>query len=149
MMTKSVIVECRKLSSNSLPSISDRILAALTYLTAGAVGFFWLIILWVAKRRFPSIFLMFHISQSILLSLCFVVVNYLFWHIVNFLNYIPFINRLVRQLVYLFNMPVLMGYSIMQCLIYGTVLYLAVFAFMGLYSYFPWITDLIKSNFNR
>ena len=135
--------------NDSLPSMLDRILAALTYLSAGAVGFFWLLFLWIVKRRFPSPFLLFHISQSIFLSLCYVIINYIFWHIINFLSIIPYLNRLIRQIVYLFNMPVLVGYSIMQCLIYGTILYLAVFAFMGLYSYFPWVSDILKSNFRR
>ena len=73
--------------------------------------------------------------QSVFLSLLYVIFNFIFWHIVGFLSYIPLLNRLIRQLVYLFNMPFIVGYSIMQCLIYGTILYLAVFAFMGLYSY--------------
>ena len=133
---------------DNTPKLADRIVSGLTYLSAGIVGVMWLIISAV-RGKFPPRFTLYHIMQSVFLSLLYVIFNFIFWHIVGFLSYIPLLNRLIRQLVYLFNMPFIIGYSIMQCLIYGTILYLAVFAFMGLYSYIPWVSDIIKSNFRK
>ena len=128
------------------PSLTDRLLAVLTYITAGMVGVVWLIVCAV-RGAFPERFLMFHIMQSVFLSLCYFIVNFIFWHVVEFLSIIPFINGLTRQLIFLFNSPFLAGYSIMQCLIYGTVVYLVVFSAVGLYAYIPWISKVIMSNF--
>ena len=129
-----------------MPGYADRTVSALTYLSAGIVGVIWMVICTV-KRSYPSRFVMFHVMQSIFLSLCYIIINYLFWMIVNLLSHIPYLNRLIRQIIYIFNMPAMFGYSIMQCLIYGTIIYLAVFAAMGLYSYLPVVSNIIKSNF--
>ena len=131
---------------NEHPTLLEKVISALTYLSAGFVGFVWIIIMAV-RRTYPSKFVMFHIMQSIFLSLGYVIINYVFWHVVNLISYIPFINRIVRQLVYIFNQPYVFGYSFMQCIIYGTLMYLVVFAFMGLYAYIPVVSDIIKSNF--
>ncbi len=130
------------------PTIPDRVIAGLSYLTSGFAGFAWLIIC-VVRGKFPERFLSYHIAQSIFLFLCYVVINAIFWFLVNMLSYIPVINRITRQLIYIFNHPVVFGYSFMQCLIYGILLYLAVFAFMGLYSYLPWVSDIIMYNVKR
>jgi hypothetical protein len=128
------------------PTFLEKLLSGLTYPTMGMVGFLWLIVCAV-RRSYPSRFGLYHILQSVFLSLCYVIINYIFWWLVNFLSYIPFLNKLLRHVVLdIFNSPILFGYSIMQCLIYGTIIYLAVFAFMGLYSYIPWFSDVIKSN---
>ncbi len=66
--------------------------------------------------------------------------------VVNILSYVPLINKLVAQIVFWTNAPVFFGYSIIQTIIYAIILYLAVFAFMGRYSYFPWVSELIKEN---
>ena len=136
------------MTSEENVSIFDCVISGLSYLTAGIVGVVYLIIIAI-RYKTPSRFVMFHLFQSVFLSLCYVIFNWVFWFVVGIFDHIPFINRIVRQLIFWFNMPVLFGYSICQCLIYGTIIYLAVFAFMGLYSYLPWVTDAIKSNFKR
>lgn len=132
--------------NNTMPKISERILAALTYLSGGMIGIIWLIVTSI-RGNLPSRFGLYHIMQAIFISLCYVIINWIFWTIMDLLSYIPFLNRLLRQIIFLFNSPFLMGYSIMQCLIYGTLIYLVVFAAMGLYAYVPFFSDVIKSHF--
>ncbi|MBR6098765.1 hypothetical protein IKP85_03375 [bacterium] len=131
---------------STLPKMSERILAALTYMTAGTVGIVWLIVTTV-RGNLPSRFGLYHIMQSIFIYLCYIIVNWIFWTVTELLSNIPFLNRLIRQLIYLFNGPFVFGYSVMQCLIYGVLLYLIVFSFMGLYAYLPFFSDVIKANF--
>ncbi len=128
------------------PTPFERTVAGFSYLTGGIVGMFWLIVC-AFRQSFPRRFLLFNILQSIFVTLCYVLVNTVFWWIVNIISYIPFLNRIIRQLVYLFNMPYLFGYSVMQVIIYGTVLYMVVFSFMGVYAYLPWFSKVILSNF--
>ncbi|MBS5802416.1 MAG: hypothetical protein KIC80_05305 [Brachyspira sp.] len=123
----------------------ERIVAALTYPTMGMIGFIWLILGLITKAR-PRAFTLYHIYQSIFLSIAYVVLSLLIGIVVNILSYVPLINKLVAQIVFWTNAPVFFGYSIIQTIIYAIILYLAVFAFMGRDSYFPWVSEIIKEN---
>lgn len=125
------------------PYLIERIVAALTYPSTGIIGVIWLILGMITKSA-PRKFTLYHIYQSIFLSIAFIVIDYLVRILVNMLSFIPFINRLVAQLLFLFNMPVLLGYSVIQIFIYSLLIYLTITAFMGMYSYIPFVSNNIK-----
>lgn len=127
------------------PYMIERIVAALTYPTMGMIGFIWLILGLITKAR-PRAFTLYHIYQSIFISIAYVVLSLLIGIVVNILSYVPLINKLVAQIVFWTNAPVFFGYSIIQTIIYAIILYFAVFAFMGRDSYFPWVSEIIKEN---
>lgn len=127
------------------PYLIERIVAALSYLTMGMAGFIWLILgLFTGARLKP--FLQYHIFQSIFLSLAFVVISMLVSWVSNILSIIPLINKLVAQITFLLNMPLIFNYSLIQSVIYAFLIYLAVTSFMGKYSYIPWVSDVIGQN---
>lgn len=121
----------------------ERIVAALTYPTTGIIGVIWLVLGMITKSA-PRKFTLYHIYQSIFLSLAFVIIDYLFRILVNMLAVVPILNRIIAQLLFWFNMPVFLGYSIVQVVIYAVVIYLTITAFIGLYSYIPFVSDNIK-----
>ncbi len=127
------------------PYMIERIVASLTYPTMGMIGFIWLILGLITKSH-PRAFTLYHIYQSIFISIAYVVLSLLIGVIVNILGYIPLINKLVAQIIFWTNAPVFFGYSIIQTIIYAILIYLAVFAFMGRYSYFPFVSEIIKEN---
>ena len=124
----------------------ERILSAGTYLTAGGVGFAWLIIAAIAKKRVTS-FLMYHIMQSIFISILFFLLSILGELIYVVLYRIPLINAIP----YYINMPISIafGLSIIQLISTSVILYLATTSAMGYYSYLPWVSDIIKGNFHN
>ena len=125
------------------PFMIEKIVASLSYLTMGMAGFIWLIIgLFTGARLKP--FLQYHIFQSIFLSLAFVVISMFVGWISNFFSIIPLINKLVAQITFLLNVPLIFGYSLIQSVIYAFLIYLAVTSFMGNYSYIPWVSDIIS-----
>lgn len=125
------------------PFMIEKIVASLSYLTMGMAGFIWLIIgLFTGARLKP--FLQYHIFQSIFLSLAFVVISMFVGWISNFFSIIPLINKLVAQITFLLNVPLIFGYSLIQSVIYAFLIYLAVTSFMGKYSYIPWVSDIIS-----
>lgn len=126
----------------------ERIIAALTYLTMGMVGFIWLIAGLFTKARLKP-FLQYHIFQSIFIALGFTVLSIFIGWLSNLLSFIPIINRLVAQITFLLNMPLIFDYSLLQAVIYAILIYLAVTAFMGKYSYIPWVSDIIDQNISR
>ena len=130
------------------PYMIERIIAALTYLTMGMVGFIWLIIGLFTKARLKPFFL-YYIFQSIFISLAFAVLSIFVSWLSNILSFIPLINRLVAQITFLLNMPLIFDYSLLQSVIYIFIIYLAVTAFIGRFSYIPWVSDIIDQNINH
>ena len=133
---------------NETPYLVERIVAALSYLTMGMVGFVWLIIGLFTNARLKP-FLQYHIFQSIFISLGFAVLSILVGWISNLLSVIPFINKVVAQINFLLNMPLIFDYSLLQTVIYAFLAYLAITSFMGRFSYIPWVSDIIDQNISR
>lgn len=127
------------------PYLIERLVAALSYLTMGMVGFVWLIIGLFTKASLKP-FLKYHIFQSIFISLGFAVISIFVGWVSNILSFIPLINKLVAQINFLLNMPLIFDYSLLQTLIYAFLIYLAVTSFIGKYSYIPYISDIIDQN---
>jgi len=124
----------------------ERIISAASYLTAGGAGFVWLLIAAVMKKHVTQ-FLMYHILQSIFLSIAYFLLATFAELIYVILYRIPVINAIP----YYINMqlPFLFGLSIIQGITTLIILYLAITSFMGLYSYFPWVSDIININTGR
>lgn len=91
----------------------------------------------------------YHIFQSIFISIAYFLLATLLGFVLNILSFIPFINRIVAQLTFYLNAPVFGPYSLIQTVIYAIIIYLAVTSFMGQYSRFPWISDIIDRNVGR
>ena len=87
--------------------------------------------------------------RYIFISLAFAVLSTLISWISNLLSFIPIINRIVAQITFLLNMPLIFDYSLLQSVIYIFIIYLAVTAFIGKYSYIPWVSDIIDQNINH
>lgn len=133
---------------DNTPYLIERIIASLSYMTMGMVGFIWLIIGLFTKASLKP-FLKYHIFQSIFISLGFAVFSIFVGWVSNILSFIPFINKLVAQINFLLNMPLIFDYSILQTVIYVFLIYLAVTSFAGKFSYIPWISDIIDQNVER
>ena len=133
---------------NNSAYLIERIVAGFSYLTMGMAGFIWLIISLFTKAGLKP-FLQYHIFQSIFISLAFAVLSIFVGWVSNILSFVPFINKVVAQLAFLLNMPLMFNYSLIQTVIYVFLIYLAVMAFAGKYSYIPWISEIIDQNVSR
>ncbi len=133
---------------NNSAYLIERIVAGFSYLTMGMAGFIWLIISLFTKAGLKP-FLQYHIFQSIFISLAFAVLSIFVGWVSNILSFVPFINKVVAQLTFLLNMPLMFNYSLIQTVIYVLLIYLAVMAFAGKYSYIPWISEIIDQNVSR
>ncbi len=123
----------------------EKIIAALTYLTSGIVGFVWLILGAILKLGIRP-FLLYHIYQSIFLSFLFFIVSFGLKLILDVLSFIPLIGQLISTLTFMFTASIVGGYSIIDIAVLLVVLYLAITSLMGKYSYLPWVSNIIKAN---
>lgn len=130
------------------PYMIERIVAALSYFTMGFVGFIWLILGLFTKAQLKP-FLQYHIFQSIFISIAYFLLCMVCGFVLNILSFIPFINKLVAQVTFIFNAPLFWQYSLIQVVLYAIIIYLAVTSFLGQYSRFPWVSDIIDHNVGR
>lgn len=127
------------------PVMIEKIIAGLSYITFGFVGFLWLLLGIFTKNNLRP-YLKYHIFQSIFISIAYFLVCQFLGLIMNILSLIPFVNQFVMQITLYLNMPLLFGFSIIQTGIYAVIFYLVLTSFQGQYSYIPWISDIIKAN---
>lgn len=132
----------------SKPYPIERIVASLSYITMGFAGFIYMLIGLFTRAQLRP-FTQYHIFQSIFISILFFLLNYVLGFILNVLSYVPFINKLVAQITFYLNAPIILTYSIIQLLVFGLILYLAITSLMGLYSRIPYISDIIDQNTGR
>lgn len=127
------------------PLLIERIIAALSYITFGFVGFIWLLIGIFTKNSLRP-FLKYHIFQSIFISIAYFLLSQFLGLIMNILSMIPFVGQIILQLTFYLNAPLIFELSLIQVVINAIVIYLAFTSFMGKYSYLPWISEIITTN---
>lgn len=127
------------------PYMIERIVSALSYVTAGMIGFIWLILGVLTKSGLRS-FMKYHIFQSIFLSMGYFLALIILDKVAVIINFIPIVRNIFSMILFPFVIPIIFGLSIIQILIYTVIFYLAVTSFMGRYSYLPWISEIIKKN---
>jgi len=127
------------------PLLIEKIIAALSYITMGFVGFLWLLVGIFTKSKLRP-YLQYHIFQSIFISIAYFLLCQFLGLIMNILSLIPFVNQIIMQFTLYLNMSLLFGFSTIQLTLYAILLYLVVTSFQGQFSYLPWISDIIKSN---
>lgn len=127
------------------PLMIEKVIAALSYVTFGFVGFIWLLIGIFTKNTLRP-YLKYHIFQAIFISIAYFLLCQFLGLVLNILSVIPFVNQVVMQITLYLNMPLLFGFSVIQAGIYAVIFYLVVTSFRGDYSYIPWISDIIKAN---
>lgn len=135
----------QKRYSQNEPLLMEKIIASLSYITFGFVGFFWLLLGIFTKNNLRP-YLKYHIFQSIFISIAYFLISALIGLIMNILSIIPLVNQLVLQFTFYLNAPLLFGFSLIQVLIYAVIIYLVITSFQGQYSYLPWISEIIKTN---
>lgn len=130
------------------PYLIERIVVSLSYLTMGFIGFIWLVLGAFTKSQ-SSDFVRYHIFQSIFISISLFILNVLLGIINDVLSVIPFVKVLTQQVFYLFNAPMFMHYSIIQMVMYLFIAYLMITSALGIYTYVPFVSDIISQNVRR
>lgn len=125
------------------PYAIERIISVASYMTAGGVGFVWLIIAAFLKKQVTH-FVMYHILQSIFLSLTVYLIHILSNMLLVIIDRIPVINMIPVLLTA--PISVFFDLSIVQFCSTIIVLYLSITSGLGYYSYLPWISDIVRGN---
>lgn len=127
------------------PMLIEKLVAAGSYITMGGIGFIWLLIGLATKSKLKP-FLMYHIFQSIFISIGYWLICQLLGLLLTVLSVVPIVNQIVMQFTLYLNMPLIMSFSLIQLAVYAVVFYLALTSFQGQYSYIPWVSNIIRAN---
>lgn len=122
----------------------ERILSAGTYISAGFVGFIWLVIATLMKKRVSS-FLMYHIMQSIFLSIAYFLFIQLLQLVFGILVHVAIFYKL-WYLLMIVQLPIYPHTNLINTIAVYLTAYLTITSFCGLYSYLPWISGIINRN---
>jgi len=126
-------------------TVGDKIISALSYLTAGMIGFIWIMISQVSKKSLKP-FVKYHAYQSIFISIIYYIFSILIGIILAFLKIIPFVGGFALAIVfYLAQWPVFFGFSILHSAMLLILFYLIYSALIGKYAELPWVSDNVKN----
>ncbi len=133
------------------PSMPEKVLSALAYLTFGTLGIVLLIASGIMKTGLKP-FVKFNVYQSILCGVIFFVLQItydLIDGIFQFLQIIPFLGKLLYSIFqffvyYLMSFPILFGFSLLSSAIILLILYLSIYTIIGKMPYIPVISPSIK-----
>ena len=136
---------------NKIPSMPERVLSALAYLTCGIVGIILIIASALLKIGLKP-FVKFNAYQAILIGFIFgfLQLTYnLISGIFQFIGLIPlvgsFLNSFFQFIIYyLMGFPLLFGMSLLGLAMTLLILYLTVFTFLGKMPEIPYISNSIK-----
>ena len=126
------------------PSLIEKIVAAATYVFP-LIGFVFIILAALMKKDMKP-FLKFHIFQSIFIAFALWLIITGLTYAMNLLSYIPLVKNIVGMITFFLNTPLIFGFSVVTFLYFVFVLYLILGVLRGVYSYVPWVTDIIKTN---
>lgn len=129
-------------------SVLEKIIGIGTYLTAGFIGFIW-IILAVASKSTLKPFLRYHIYQSIFLSILYFLFSTFVNLLLNILSYVPFVKIVVGHISFYLSVPIIAHLSIISLIILLVEIYLIIGVVKNKYSYIPWVSDVINYNLKR
>ncbi len=134
---------------NSNP-LWDKLVAITSYYTFGLTGLIWIIASYVVFKKPLTPFCSYHIYQSIFISVLLAVFSMLLDIIFQLTVKIPFIGDFIGLFnLYVFKLPIFHTFSLFNLIIFSIITYLSLGALLGKLSYFPFISDVIKSNFRN
>lgn len=128
-------------------SITDRIIAVLSYMTFGMFSLIWIIFSALTKKRM-SPFLVFNLYQAIFLSVILTVISMVFQIALNFMSAIPYLDKIINNiLLFLFQTPIYYSFSIVGLILVFIITYLSIMCLLGKKAYVPFVSDMVSSNF--
>ncbi len=131
--------------TNSI-TIIERFVCALTYFSFMFIGLVWLIICKLTRKNMPRI-VTYHIYQSCFISIILYLITLACEISFGFMAGLPIVGSFIKKfLIFACGTPIYFSFTLVHFIVFVIISYLALFAFFGKYSYFPYISDMVKSN---
>jgi len=129
---------------------SDKVAAVTSYYTFGMTGIIWLIAVIIVFKKHAGKFCSYHIYQSVFLSIVLYILSLLFSIAYSFAADLPIVGKIFRFVdVFLFKTPNYATFTLFNLFLFMLLTYLSIGALLGKYSYLPFISRIVKANFEE
>ncbi|MCD7879522.1 MAG: hypothetical protein LUG16_06275 [Candidatus Gastranaerophilales bacterium] len=135
--------------SNPRISSIEKIISILSYFTMGMVGLIWLIIAHILKRKLRY-FLMYNISQSMVIAIILAIFKLFFDIILPLFALIPALDFIAAKLHLLLSFKILtisslgLTFTIVQLLVFILLIYITAGILLNRIFYIPYLTDFMQ-----
>ncbi len=138
-------------NSNNIQNVMpiEKIISFLSYATMGIVGFIWLIIAHLLKRKIKY-FLLYNIYQSLIISISLaifkILADILFMLIskIHFLDFIVAVINLVLSIKIIRFQSLGFSFNIIELIIFILLSYICIGILLGRIFYIPYLTDFMQ-----
>ena len=134
----------------------EKIISILSYASMGIVGVLWIIFAYVMKKNL-RFFLMYNISQSMVISITLAIIKLALDLILPILSVIPILNYISAIFNYLISIklirlyPLGISFTILELIVFIILAYICIGVVVGRIFYVPVLTNLmqkIMKNYN-
>ncbi len=132
----------------------EKIISILSYVSMGFIGFIWIIIAYLCKRKLKY-FLMYNICQSMVISIFLAILNLLLELIFNIFSHIPILDAIAGILNYIISIKIVrltqigLSFNIIELVVFLLLIYLITGICMGRLFYVPVLTKFLNRVMKR
>lgn len=127
----------------------EKIISAFSYITMGIVGFVWIILAYVLKKRLKY-FLMYNIVQSMIIAIFLAIFKLAVDIVLSIISLIPFIDFIAALLNIVISFKILtipflhMSFTLIELFIYCLLIYIIWGITNGRIFYIPFLTGIMQ-----
>ena len=132
----------------------EKIISILSYASMGIVGVLWIIFAYVMKKNL-RFFLMYNISQSMVISITLAIIKLALDLILPILSVIPILNYISAIFNYLISIklirlyPLGISFTILELIVFIILAYICIGVVVGRIFYVPVLTNLMQKIMNN
>ncbi len=136
-------------NNNNIILPIEKIISVLSYITMGIAGLIWIIIAYICKRHIKY-FLMYNITQSMVIAILLAIFNLIMSIIMPILSLVPFLNFISAMLNYVLSIKIIriyslgLSFSFFEFVIFILLIYIIIGVCLGRIFNVPLLTKLIN-----
>lgn len=135
-------------------NLLEKIISILSYMTMGIVGLIWIIIAYANKKSLKY-FLMYNISQSMVIAILLAILKLVLDIVLSILAVIPFISYITAIFNYIISIKIIriyglgLSFTLFELLVFILLSYIIAGIFIGRIFYIPMLTSLMQKLMKR
>lgn len=135
-------------------NLLEKIISILSYMTMGIVGLIWIIIAYANKKSLKY-FLMYNISQSMVIAILLAILKLVLDIVLSILAVIPFLSYIAAIFNYIISIKIIriyglgLSFTLFELLVFILLSYIIAGIFIGRIFYIPMLTSLMQKLMKR
>ncbi len=134
-------------------TLLEKIISVLSYFSMGIIGLLWIIFAYVCKRNLKY-FLMYNISQSMIISIILAIIKLCFSTILSLLSFIPFLNFITAVINFVISLKIIrfypsgISFTLFELFVFILLIYIVTGVILGRIFYIPILSKFMNKFMN-